>query len=180
MPSVNYQLSTVNCRVKPKGFTLIELLVVISILGILAALALASYGNAQAKSRDSRRKTDLDAIKKALELAKQDSPGAFYYPNCPSSASSCQLTNTTETYKYDASGPFPLHPTYIANIPTDPKLSVGYTYYLYGSDGTTACTTSCVIFKLVACLEGLNDTQRDSTTDPACAAGTVSYSVKTN
>ena len=63
-----------------RGFTLIELLVVIAIIGILASFAIASFNSAQAKGRDSRRKADLDAIKKALELYKTDTTGAKYYP----------------------------------------------------------------------------------------------------
>jgi prepilin-type N-terminal cleavage/methylation domain-containing protein len=59
---------------------LIELLVVITIIGILATLALVSFGFAQGKARDSRRKADLDSLKKSLELAKQDTPGNTYYP----------------------------------------------------------------------------------------------------
>src|SRR3989338_8082819 len=66
---------------KRKGFTLIELLVVISIIGILASFAIASFPSAQAKGRDSRRKADLDAIRKAGELAKTDSTGSKYYPS---------------------------------------------------------------------------------------------------
>src|SRR4030067_3465886 len=66
---------------KPSGFTLIELLVVIAIIGILASFAFASFTSAQAKGRDSRRKADLDAIVKALELYKSDSTGAKYYPS---------------------------------------------------------------------------------------------------
>jgi len=49
------------------GFTLIELLVVISIIGILASLALVSYGGAQKQSRDTRRKSDLQQYRNALE-----------------------------------------------------------------------------------------------------------------
>src|SRR3990167_10302283 len=66
---------------KPSGFTLIELLVVIAIIGILASFAIASFSSAQAKARDSRRKADLDAIVKALELARSDSSGG-YSPVC--------------------------------------------------------------------------------------------------
>jgi len=41
-----------------KAFTLIEMLVVISLIGILAALALASYAGTQKQARDTNRKSD--------------------------------------------------------------------------------------------------------------------------
>lgn len=67
-----------------KGFTLIELLIVIAIIGLLVGLGTFSYGNAQAKARDTRRKQDLQAIASALHLYYQDN-GA--YPNfCDNSA----------------------------------------------------------------------------------------------
>src|SRR3990167_9847267 len=74
----NNQQLTINKR---RGFTLIELLVVIAIIGILASFAIASFTSAQAKGRYSRRKADLDAIRKAGELAKTDSTGSKYYPS---------------------------------------------------------------------------------------------------
>ncbi len=49
------------------GFTLIELLVVISIIGILASLALVSYTRSQKQTRDVRRKSDLRQYQTALE-----------------------------------------------------------------------------------------------------------------
>ena len=63
------------------GFTLIELLIVITIIGILATLILASFGAAQAKARDARRKSDLAQLKRAMEIAKSDCQGSAYYPH---------------------------------------------------------------------------------------------------
>lgn len=138
----NYLLPTTNYKLK-RGFTLIEILVVISILGIMAGLLLASYGNAQAKSRDSKRKTDLDTIKKALELAKQDTTGQYYYPDLLSS----------------------LAPTYTKTVPLDPKTNANYTY----TPAPTSCTTACTDYTLISCLENANDTQgvTDATNCPA-------------
>lgn len=80
----------------PSGFTLIELLIVISILAVLATIGFVVFSNigAQAKSRNIRRRTDLDSIAKALEVNK--APNGGNYPI--------------------------LLPTYFANdaIPTDP------------------------------------------------------------
>ncbi len=50
-----------------KGFTLLELLVVISIIGILLAVGSVAFSNAQKKSRDSRRKSDVKALQNAFE-----------------------------------------------------------------------------------------------------------------
>jgi len=55
-----------------KGFTLIELIVVISILGILASLGFSSYVASFQKSRDTKRKADLNQLQIALEIYKQD------------------------------------------------------------------------------------------------------------
>ncbi|EKD85385.1 MAG: hypothetical protein ACD_38C00035G0009 [uncultured bacterium] len=56
----------------PKGFTLIELLIVVTIIAVLSAIGYAVYANLglQAKSRNDRRKADIDAISKALEVNK--------------------------------------------------------------------------------------------------------------
>ena len=50
-----------------KGFTLIELLVVVAIIGILAAVGLYNFLNAQVRARVSRVKADFATITTALE-----------------------------------------------------------------------------------------------------------------
>lgn len=131
-----------------RGFTIIELLIVITILGILAGLTLVSYNGTQERSRDSRRKTDLDALKKTMELVKQDSPGQYYFPNCDTGAS-CNLTNTnTNPDLAPATNP------YIKTVPTDPKTATGYLYL------PTGCVAGgCTDYTLIACLENGNDPQ---------------------
>ena len=92
-----------------KGFTLVELLVVIAILGVLVTIGLVSFTSAQAKGRDTQRKSDLKQISSALEIYFNDHES---YPTsssgqilgCPStSATSCtwgtgQFTDGKTTY----------------------------------------------------------------------------------
>lgn len=60
------------------GFTLIEILVTISVIGILAALALVSFGGAQKQARDTQRKSDLKQYQTALEQFSNKNNG--FYP----------------------------------------------------------------------------------------------------
>jgi prepilin-type N-terminal cleavage/methylation domain-containing protein len=53
---------------RSEGFTLVELLVVITIIGLLAVLALAAFSSAKQKSRDALREADIKQIHTALEL----------------------------------------------------------------------------------------------------------------
>ena len=54
-----------------KGFTLIELLVVITIIGILATGATATYTSQIQRARDSTRITDLNAMRSWIEQVYQ-------------------------------------------------------------------------------------------------------------
>jgi len=57
---------------KSKGFSLIELLVAIAIMAVLLALALPNYLGARERSRDSKKKSELQQLKTALRLYYND------------------------------------------------------------------------------------------------------------
>lgn len=68
---------------KKTGFTLIELLVAATILIVLTTIGMVSYRSAIAKSRDSKRKSDLETLRQALVLYKADNGR---YPTVASSS----------------------------------------------------------------------------------------------
>lgn len=55
-----------------QAFTLIELLIVVAIIGILAAIAVPNFLNAQTKAKVARVKADMRAIASACEMYKLD------------------------------------------------------------------------------------------------------------
>ncbi len=57
---------------KKTGFTLIELLIVVAIIGILAAIAVPNFLNAQIRAKIARSEADAQAIGTALEMYKLD------------------------------------------------------------------------------------------------------------
>jgi len=57
---------------KKHGFTLIELMIVIVILGVLMTIGTFAFQSSAAKGRDARRKSDLEALSKALDMYNND------------------------------------------------------------------------------------------------------------
>jgi len=138
---------------KTKGFTLIELLVVIGIIGILSSFLLANFVGVRQRSRDGVRKSDLRQIQSALELYRADSGN---YPTSLDLATKC----TDKTPFQDSANKV----TYMQKIPCDPLNTSPYIYtYAPSSDGST--------YYLTACLENINDSQKDTSNNPEDTSG---------
>lgn len=116
-----------------KGLTLIELLIVMALISVLATALWGNFFSSLTKGRDSRRKQDLDAISKSLELYYNDSK-AYPLPTLIQWGSAFTNPNNSTV-------------VYMQKVPSDPAYpSINY---CYSSDGT--------YYKLYAKMENTND-----------------------
>lgn len=120
---------------KQSGFTLIEIIIVMALIAILASALWGNFFTSLTKSRDSRRKQDLDAITKALELYYTDNKS---YPLPTVIVWGSALKNSNDSTV-----------VYMQKLPSDPTYPA--INYCYDSDGTS--------FKLYANLENTNDSK---------------------
>lgn len=145
-----------------RGFTLMELLVVMVLLGILVALGLTNFRGSQAKSRDSRRKSELRQIALTLETyfndkgQYPDDDGAGNIIACaPDDATKCDWGSQWT----DSKGTI-----YMITLPADPS---GKSYYY---DVLGAANTS---YQLYARLENTldSDVTKDGSGNPEAYTG---------
>ncbi|MGI6455973.1 MAG: type II secretion system protein GspG [bacterium] len=92
-----------------QGFTLIELLIVVAIIGILAAIAVPNFLNAQTRAQIARVETDIKALSTALEMYRVDRGS---YPG----------DHDLDNYFNNENGLFKLTTpiSYMATLPRDP------------------------------------------------------------
>jgi len=103
-------------KILNKGFTLIELLVVIAVIGILAAVIMASLNTARSKARDAKRIADLKQVQTALELYRNENNS---YP----AGSYTTIVNWTNMLTTNL-----ITPGYLSGVPLDPGSYI-YRYY---------------------------------------------------
>jgi general secretion pathway protein G len=135
-----------------KGFTLIELLVVIAIIGLLSTLAVIALNSARAKSRDSKRVSDIKQLQTALELYYADNNG---YPVGQTAAASIgsgtsYLNLSSNGFSSVSSGT-----VYMGQVPRTPSPFDGgctavNNEYVYSAATTTPAST----YSLGFCLGG--------------------------
>ena len=135
------------CKTK-FGFTMIELLVVIAIIAILVAAGVASFGTIQKKSRDTKRRSDMQDIQKAFEqwYGKNN-----VYPNSGSD------DNCTDALSSELPGGFP----------KDPKNTTPHTYTYNTCDATGTSYCSCALLE--------SPTSGNSTTSDCSSFGAGAY-----
>lgn len=86
---------------KQDGFSLVEILVVVTIIAILSVIAIVSFSSINSKTKDVKKRSDIDALANAYEL-KYNAKNRAYQ-------------TLTET---DFSGPIPNSPAYSELITT--------------------------------------------------------------
>ena len=103
---------------KRSGFTLIELLIVVAIIGILAAIAVPNFLNAQIRAKVSRCVSDMKTAETALEMYRMDNND---YPPCdqPRVRGSWDHWHPNQIRLYRLTTPV----AYLSSIPHDPFTS---------------------------------------------------------
>lgn len=151
MPKLTKSFSPFNSPLlTSRGFTLIEIILVMSLIGIMATVVISLINPVAQfqKSRDAQRKSDLRQIQSALELYRADQGS---YPGTLTCGNPLKVASAT----------------YMRKIPCDPN-NTGKLIYTYSGGGGMS-------YKLIACLENVNDSQRDISNDPLCAGGATNY-----
>lgn len=115
-----------------KGFTLIELLVVIGIMGTLITIMLPNFIGGRQRSKDARRKLDIEQISSALEQYRSV---VGTYP--ATVTLNCDPTRESITYTDPVTSAVT---TFLSTVPQDPGCS-SYSYAITDLSNTdyTVC-----------------------------------------
>ena len=120
---------------KNKGFSILELMIVVTIIGILASVAIQKWREYQSKTRDNIRMIALTQVAKALEVYYIKSKS---YPSTGSKWWGYASGYSGKAVIGDSAYIPGLAPKYINELPKDPLVDVlpcGSCGYKYASDG---------------------------------------------
>ncbi len=119
---------------KNSGFTLLEVLVSATIIAVLTSIGLVSFSSVNKRSRDVKRKSDLEQVRSALEMYRSDNTTA---PGEYPSAGAGSFTNATSLDSSLVTN------SYMPVIPADPDDDYGYYYRAFGSLGSYTAYCVC-------------------------------------
>ncbi|OGG20802.1 hypothetical protein A3D03_03930 [Candidatus Gottesmanbacteria bacterium RIFCSPHIGHO2_02_FULL_40_13] len=131
-----------------RGFTLLELILVMIIIAILATAIWGNFFTSLTKSRDSKRKQDLDLIAKALDIYYNDNKA--YPTSLPDGGSPFLNQEVTGVI-------------YMQKVPSDPDPDSAYCYPTVAAGSNS--------YKLYANLEN----QLDAKIIPTVTCNSVNY-----
>jgi prepilin-type N-terminal cleavage/methylation domain-containing protein len=85
--------------VRQKAFTIVELIIVISVIGILATIALVSYNGVTNRGHDAAVQSDLEAITGLLESYKADVDTPDEFPHDTTALATIGIKATKNSYQ---------------------------------------------------------------------------------
>lgn len=144
-------------RKQSNGFSLIELMIIISILGILAAIVIPTFSNANETAQASSLASQINTIKKGLVLYHSDH-NETYPTNTQLITNQWQaLTNTTDITGNTAGddfGPYFMKPPLNAFMNSDIVADDNYQAWRYDSfNGTIRAVVPNAIFTQAGSLQ---------------------------
>lgn len=154
-----------------RAFTLIELLIVVSIIGLIATIAVTATNNARQKARDARRLSDLKQLQSALGLSYE--PGISF----PVVAAPITLGDATHkvlcivgslpAFQTSLVAPGACGALFMGLVPSNPTPGgAGYSYRSTDTSGAVCTSGTCNSYCIQTTLEQAN-------TQNGLAAGTI-------
>lgn len=153
---------------RQNGFTLLEVLVSATIIAVLTTIGLVSFSSVNKRSRDVKRKSDMEQIRSALEMYRSDNstfPGEYPHVGTASFTTTSGLEATLVT-----TGGF------MPAIPADPDSDNSYYIRTFATSGQY--TSYCICAHLETLAAGTYQSTCTSLVANASLPSTCNYAQK--